>query len=304
MVRITKFSFLLLASLLTVSSAEAQVVGSSAACGCQSQACDSGCSPLSNCGRRGGFFNQSKSCDCGVGECAVGSKKLNLGSRLGQTDCGGCQSGCNSCGAGSGIASRLKGMFPTLGGSDGCGCKYLSVFGGWSDLSDYSGVIAANPTSGTFNDGFVVGIARGRYLNANTRFEIENSWRNNSGENWNNFLGTSQFDGHFNAYSTMLNTVREFGNGRIRPYAGAGVGLTVQDGDFDVNGNHFRFDDWRLAYQGILGINVAQTGNADVYCEYRYLGNTDSGIEDTLGNRVDEFSYLSESVVFGIRIKR
>lgn len=196
--------------------------------------------------------------------------------------------------------SRLKGLLPNLGG-DHCN-SYISVFGGWSDLSDYSGN-APGPITGTFNDGFVLGTARGWYLNDKTRFEIEKSWRNNTGENWDNVLGTSQFDGQFNSYSTMLNTVREFGNGRVKPYAGAGIGMTVQDGDFDVNGTHFRFDDWRFAYQGILGLNVVQSNSADLFCEYRYLGNTDSGIENS-GVRFDEFAYLSESVVFGIRIKR
>lgn len=198
--------------------------------------------------------------------------------------------------------SRLKGMLPQLGGKKRCG-SYISGFGGWSDLSDYSGNLGG-PATGTFNDGFVLGFSRGWYVNDNTRFEIERSWRNNTGENWDDVFGSTQFDGQFNSYSTLLNTVREFGSGRVKPYAGAGIGLTVQDGDFDANGNHYRFDDWRLAYQGILGLSVKQSDAAELFCEFRYLGNTDSGIEDSAGIRVDEFAYLSESVVFGFRLKR
>ncbi len=196
---------------------------------------------------------------------------------------------------------RLKGLLPMQG--DDCGGRYVGVFGGWSDLGDYNGNVGG-PITGTFNDGFVLGVARGTYLNENTRFEIENSWRNNTGDQWDNFMGNSQFDGQFNTFSTMFNTVREFGTSRVKPYAGAGIGLTVQDGDFDVNGNHFRFDDWRFAYQAIVGLNVAQSDRTDLFCEYRYLGNTDSGIENSAGVRVDEFSYLSKSIVFGFRIKR
>ncbi|MDG1873137.1 MAG: outer membrane beta-barrel protein [Mariniblastus sp.] len=283
MARISQLTFLLLTSLLTVSTANAQVAEST-----NGSATPQGgvTTTLSDCGQQGAFFERQNSCN-----------KLNLAGRLGRSDCGGCQStDCNSCDS-AGVGSRLKEMIPMLGGNDGCGCRYFSVFGGWSDLSDISSGsgIATKPLS-AFNDGFLLGVARGRYINANTRFEIENSWRNQSGS----ALGLT---GTFNAYSTMLNTVREFGNGRIRPYAGVGLGLTVQDGDFVDGPLTVRFDDWRLAYQGIIGLNVAQTKNAELYCEYRYLGNTDSGAEFD-GVRVEEFSYLSESVVLGLRFKR
>ena len=128
---------------------------------------------------------------------------------------------------------------------------------------DYTGDAGGGPISGTFRDGFILGTARGKYLNENTRVELETAWRNNSGENWDSPLGTGQLDGHFNSVSSLLNVVREFGNGRVKPYAGAGVGWTIQDGDFDALGNHYRLDDWRLAYQGILGLNFMQTNNTE-----------------------------------------
>ena len=291
MLRITKtFSFLFLASMMTVATVNAQSPCATSNCGgcAQSDACGGECTAnLSDCGRSGALFKRGQQCgacgDCGGGDCGAAA-------------CGG-----GNVGGSGQIMDRVKNwILPPKG----CGDRYRSVFGGWSDLSDYTGDVVAGPVGGTFKDGFILGTARGRYLNDNTRIELDTTWRNNSGENWDSPLGTGQLDGHFNSVSSLVNVVREFGNGRVKPYAGAGVGWTIQDGDFDAMGNHFRLDDWRLAYQGILGFNFMQANNTDLYCEYRYLGNTDAGIEDSFGNRFDEFAYLSESVVFGFRIKR
>ena len=235
-------------------------------CGCQSQGCqaqsaDCGCQTLNDCGSCGSFFNGQ-----------------NLG--------------------------RLQNWLPRIGRQSGCGCQnYVSIFGGATYLEDYDGVIApppANPVSGTFNDGFVLGLARGRYINKNTRFETEWNWRNNTGDVWTDPAGTpSQFDGQLNNYAMMFNLVRDI----QCAYVGGGIGVSRQDGDFDVTGTNFELEDWAFAYQAIAGVNLIKRDNFDVFAEYRYFGNTET---ELLANDVffDNFVYDSHNVVFGFRFRR
>lgn len=300
MLRTTKlFTFLFLASCATAATVDAQssVVAPVASpaiapivtpAGANDCGCTTGCSTsMGDCGRSGAMFGRRQACgdcgDCGAAGCS-----------------GGCVTGQLGRGGGS-LMDRVKDfVFP----SDGCGGRYRSFFGGWSDMQDYNGNVAgAGPLSGTFNDGFLLGTARGRYLNENLRLEWESNWRNNSGDDWTSGMGVGPLDGQFNMFSTMINTVREFGNGRIRPYAGAGIGLGIQDGDFSANGNVFRLDDWAFAYQGILGMNLKQSDRNDFYFEYRYYGNGTTRLEQN-GVEIDDFTFNSENIVFGIRIKR
>ena len=288
MFRITKtFSLLFLAAVFSVTVADAQSLSVASGCGCAAtEAGDCGCtSCINDCGKAGALFRGGQACD----------------------DC----TGCDGYGGNDrGIMDRIKEFILP---SDPC--SYRSVFGGWSDMQDFNntpglslfGETAAN---GRFNDGFILGTARGRYVNENLRFELENNWRNNTGNDLTLFnlplFGVNQTidaGGQFNMFSTMVNAVREFGNGRVRPYAGVGIGFGIQDGDFDVGANNFRLDDWAFAYQAILGMNLKQTERYDLFFEYRYYGNTDTQIELN-GTEVDDFGFQSENVVFGFRFKR
>ena len=287
MLRIAKmFSFLFLASVVTVASVDAQTPVATD-CGCAPAA--GGCTTnLGDCGRPGSLFGRRQvmnACnDCGTAEC---------GGTCGTAACAG------SFADSGGLMDRLKDFVMP---SDGCGGRYRSVFGGWNDLQDFDG----NTVDMSFNDGFILGTARGRYLKENLRMEWESNWRNNSGENLvTAAAGTTPLGGQFNMFSTMINTVKEFGSGRIQPYIGAGIGLGIQDGDLvDINGNNYRLDDWRFAYQGIAGLNLVSSDRTDFYVEYRYYGNTEAQIEDNTGTEFDSFILNSENVVFGFRFKR
>jgi len=258
-----------------------------AACDCGSRNCgdcgDCGNAGIGCCGKVGGFFNK----------CS------------GQ----GCSSGCcESEGRLRGMVSRVGDLVPGFGrkADDGC-CRYWNFFGGGYHLNDYSGDAggaAPSPITGTFNDGFVLGWARGRYINDKTRVEIEGSWRNNTGNLWTNNMGTVPFDGQLNLYSSTFNIVREvLSREKFGLYAGGGIGYSVQDGDFTVNGNHFRFDDWAFAYQGFVGLNMFQLRRGKFYVEYKYLGNTQTQLEMN-GVDFDNFNYNSQNVVFGVRLTR
>lgn len=221
------------------------------------------------------------------------------GGACGDANCG------NGCRPGFG---RLRGILPSVQlSSNGCCsdcCTYRSVFGGWSELDDFASTVTAAPlVSGVFNDGFILGTARGRYLNNNNRIELEGSWRGNSGGAGIYNGAPALIDGHFNNFSTMVNVLHDFGNGQIKPYVGAGIGVSRQDGEFTVVGNNLDFDDWAFAYQAIGGVSVQSSQNMEYFTEYRFFGNSETEIELN-GVVVGDFEYLSESIVFGIRFKR
>lgn len=219
------------------------------------------------------------------------------------TGCGtGCDTGC--CGNRGRMLGRLRNALPSVQFSTndcGCGCAYRSIFGGWSDMDDLNAQLGTVPPSnGTFNDGFILGTAAGRYLNNCTRIEWESAWRNNSGDTYNN----QPLDGHFNNYSTMINVIRDLpSNGPVNFYAGLGAGVSRQDGDFVTGGNSVVFDDWAAAYQAMAGVNIKRSQGADFFAEYRYFGNSETQVEVN-GIDAGEFDYVSEGIIFGLRFKR
>lgn len=154
-------------------------------------------------------------------------------------------------------------------------------------------------------------MASGRQVNRNLRVEMDSSWRNNSGDIWTNYATNNSvpFDGHFNLFTTAFNVVHDFNNcelfsnGPLVPYVGGGIGVSKQDGTFDVSGNEFRLDDWAFAYQAFLGCTLWECSRGSLYAEYRYLANTET--ELTANDAFfDNFLYESQNIIFGIRITR
>ena len=188
-----------------------------------------------------------------------------------------------------------------------CGSeKYFSLFGGLNLLQDVNGTNVTPPAPFTmdFDEGFVLGIARGRYLNQCTRVELEGVWRNNTDDTLVTGGVATPFAGRVNNYASMLNLYREFGQGSIRPYVGAGIGLAFVKGDFLINGVAAEVDDFEFAYQGIVGINFWQNQKREFFAEYRYFANTDSDLVNAGGVLIsDDFSYRSHNFTFGVRFR-
>ena len=185
-------------------------------------------------------------------------------------------------------------------------CRYRSVFGGWVGLEDLDTVDAGNQqVTGTFEDGWVVGMATGRYLDNCMRVEMEGAYRNNSGDQFT--VGTAPtvaFNGSINNWATMFNAYRDFKNcGKLTPYVGGGIGFAYLDGNFNAGGNAFSIDDWTFAYQAIAGFSVQTEKNRDFFVEYRFYGNTEVDMVPTAGPALD-FEYLSHNIIFGIRFNR
>ena len=235
--------------------------GGSSDCGCQTQSSSCGC-------------NNSCSSSCSSG-CSAGPR-VRVGLSFFNRGCNDCQQDCSCC------------CQP---------CKYRSIFGGLTLLEDLPNLLTNGNNVG-FNDGFVVGMASGRYLNANTRVELEGSWRNNTVE-----TGPTTF-GRINNYATMANIYRDFGNGQIKPYIGGGIGFSLVKAEMTVLGTPFEIDDYAFAYQGIAGVSFQQASNRDLFVEYRFFGNTVTDVLDAVGTDVGDFTYLSHNLVFGLRFNR
>ncbi len=130
-----------------------------------------------------GLFNHSSCCDqascdsqCGCDSTGCGSTECDS---CGQTsdccesDC--CDSGCDSCcDTSHSCGSICKRDFCCCCPRP---CTYWSLFGGWTTINDYNGEAAAVPHSGDLDDGWAIGIARGRRFDHNLRGELEFSYR-------------------------------------------------------------------------------------------------------------------------------
>lgn len=241
--------------------------------------------PCEDVGQPGAYFEQSADCGC--------------------QDCGCQQSTCGcECGRGIGLLRIARALRP-FGDTSGYD-SYRSIFGGWSETE---GDLDTLNSQFVFNDGFVLGTAKGIYLNSNTRVEREASWRNNSAENLGG-IGLPLFlDGRMNNFSTMVNVIREFRpNCRLKPYVGLGAGASRQDGEFNVNAVDLELDDWAFAYQGIAGLKFEKSSRVSLFAEYRYFGNSETDLEaSTAGGTsfdISDFEYTAENVVFGLQFKR
>lgn len=211
------------------------------------------------------------------------------------------------------MASRIRDMFPKIDISMArtCGCegvcqcdkrRYRSFFIGGNQLDMF--VDSNNTVSGDYRDGFILGTARGQYVNENTRIELESTWRNNSGDFWTTNAAQTAFDGHMNNFSSMVNLVRDFGSSdRYNFYLGGGTGFSRSKGEMLVDGDQYNVRAWAFAYQAFIGLNFIKRQNADAYLEYRYFGNSNTNMKLN-GVIFDTMHYEASNFTFGVRFKR
>ncbi len=113
-------------------------------------------------------------------------------------------------------------------------------------------------------------------------------------------------DGDFSTLSVMANGIYSFRRGKLRPYAGLGVGLArhtlnLERITYEINGRTVlgpsggpEEDSTVLAYQAMAGIGYALSDNAEVRLGYRYFA---TGKADFNG---DEFSYGTHNFEIGL----
>jgi opacity protein-like surface antigen len=184
---------------------------------------------------------------------------------------------------------------------------YVSIFGGWDWLDDYSGAVLPPPRSGNFDPGLGIGVAVGNQLYERLRGEFEFVYRNNDGDQWTVGGITGPFSGSISSYSNMLNLATDCeGYGRFKPYLGVGVGVAVLDGVFTTGPFQHLVQDTVFAYQGFVGLSYQVNRTCQFFVEYRYFATEGTGLVRVTPPALDEeeegnFDYVTQNVFFGLR---
>lgn len=168
--------------------------------------------------------------------------------------------------------------------SGGCG-SYISLFGGWNELDDLSD----DDFRIEFNDGIALGGAIGRRLGTSFRGELETSFRTNTSDFASDGTTTADVSGHLYTYAGMANLyydIHQFKIFSLTPYVGAGLGLAVIDGDFNVGGTSIDLNTEEFAYQFIVGTTKQLRTGVALFSEYRHF-NVDSNPD----LEMDTFTY-------------
>lgn len=188
------------------------------------------------------------------------------------------------------------------------GCdRYARVFGGWNWLDDMQPENAtAFPLAGdiAFNEGWALGLSRGRQLTCNVRHEMEFVYRNNTGDTF--FNGVGNLAGNINCTSTQqvfLLDLHRLQIGGFKPYVGASLGGSYIDADFDFGGGlTAAISDLAFAYQGIAGVERQLSHRSSMFVEYRYFRTAEVELE-FLGNDFD-VNYVANDLFFGFKFAR
>jgi opacity protein-like surface antigen len=182
------------------------------------------------------------------------------------------------------------------------------VLGGWNVLQDYESELAGNELLGSFDDGWLVGVAGGRRVRSNLRSELEFALRTNTGLSGSIGGVGSYLSGHAYTWTAMSNIYYDYHNCKSRgitPYAGLGIGLALIDGHFSTSLTDLSVENAAFAFQTMIGASKSVGRNAELFGEYRYLGTTDITLK-TVGNAppvsVDDENLNNHAAVFGIRV--
>ena len=114
-------------------------------------------------------------------------------------------------------------------------------------------------------------------------------------------------DGDVTTLSLMGNGLLSFGEGQVRPYIGAGIGLARHDATLGVpdtttageggNNEELSEDDIVFAYQVMGGVGFAMSESTEVRVGYRYFATGDADFDG------DEVSYASHNFEAGVLIR-
>lgn len=169
--------------------------------------------------------------------------------------------------------------------------SYISGSVGWAFMgsTDFSG----SGNSGGFEDSTNFSVAAGRRITNDTRAELEFSYRDSDIDN------TVAYRGEVESYSFMVNGYYDMPTEMtFRPYIMGGIGTVLQDADIDIQSTGMRLaddEDWTLAWQAGLGINLELMDNTELYAGYRYQGATDAEVD------LVDIDYDSHEILAGFR---
>ena len=216
------------------------------------------------------------------------------------------------------------------GCDDGC-CDnlgtYVSVFGGLATIHQLENelnipiVLPGDPDtefrSFSGDNAEVYGIAIGKVVHQRARMEMDFVYQDDFDLD---FYRVEQFDegvlrnstltpvvGEIETYSLMGNFLFDLSPrcvGSANLYGGGGLGIMDINGSASGGGVDYEIDDTAFAYQLIAGVNYAAKSRMDLYTEYKFIGSSVDVFDATNVISLGSFDFETNTVVFGVRIRR
>jgi opacity protein-like surface antigen len=175
---------------------------------------------------------------------------------------------------------------------------YLAVAGGWT--------YADSDKSPTFNgevffqDGWTGSAALGAHITDHVRAEFELAAHQNSLDHMSSGAFSMDLNGDLTVYTGIAKIAYDFGDGPLRPYVAAGVGIA--NFDVEVKPPTGSGSDSDMALAGTLeaGINYAVTANAELFSNVQVLllGDVTVDPDSTGGTELSNPMFVSASVGF------
>ncbi|MEL7487907.1 MAG: OmpA family protein, partial [Pseudomonadota bacterium] len=208
------------------------------------------------------------------------------------------------------IGDSISGLYGAIGAG-------LSYIGTDRDFEATAGPLQFD-TDTDYENGIGVYTALGLDHGNDWRTELEFSYRDNDarfipGDNAGFSGFPSGLTGEVQAYSFMLNAIRDFPTGSVvTPFVGGGIGGVRYEADYAASNPGaigspltIAVDDssTRLAFQGIAGVGVEMAENLNLDLSYRYFTSLKPEFDGLLNGSATTFrtGYVSHSLFAGLR---
>lgn len=180
---------------------------------------------------------------------------------------------------------------------------YLALSGGWNHQASADIDVSGLPITGEifFKNGWTGAVAVGAHATSNLRAEVELAVHQ-TGLDYEELegVGTIDLDGNARVTNVLAKLLYDFGDGPVRPYVGAGIGLANYRVKLDAP---IAGKDSDTAFAGALeaGLNYAVSPHAELFAagQVLLLGDLKLDPTSTGGARIDNPLLVSTSV--GVR---
>lgn len=158
----------------------------------------------------------------------------------------------------------------------------LSLYGGFGQLDDgdYSQSVGGVFEEGTasYDGGLAAGFAVGYAVAPRWTVEFDYTYRRNEISDIQ-LGGGALTEGDYASVSWMLSAEREFGDGPVRPYFGAGAGV-LQEIDIDFEASNIEGQDYyAFAWQVQAGATWQLSDRWRLFAEARYLSSSGENLD-------------------------
>lgn len=197
------------------------------------------------------------------------------------------------------VAAAIVLMLPSLALAQMPPGYYASMAGGINLSSDADITGTGINLTTDYDGGWGLAGAVGYKYRSGLRVEGEISYRDNEADS----VGSSTSNnGDVTSFGFMANVLYDFGNGKIVPYIGAGVGLAhvSYDGISPVGGSVVDDSDTVFAYQAIAGLAIPLNDLVALSLDYRYFATADPDFITDSGTSV-EGEYANHTFMVGLR---